>query len=295
MLRRLIPVLALILVSEPTYSHAQLALADSLEAVMATHPEATVAVAVRDDATGTVINIRSERSFHAASTMKVPVMIEAYRRAEEGTLDLDSTLLVKNEFRSIVDSTLFSIEDDSDDAIYAWLGTEKTFHELIHQMMSVSSNLATNLLIDFLVADSIQRTVDRLGAPGMRVLRGVEDLKAFDLGLSNSTTAEALAGLLEHLVRGTAVAPATDRAMIEVMFANAFRDMIPAGLPPAARVANKTGFITRIHHDGAIVFPEEGAPYVLVILIEGIEDGEASAALGARLAGMVHAALRPEG
>ncbi len=284
----------LMLLTTGRVTAAQPALADALEAMIQAVPEAEVAIAIRDLATGTELNLRADQVFHAASTMKVPVMIESFRRANEGTLSLDHRLMVQNAFRSIVDGSLYSIGDDSDDAIYERLGEKMTVQELIYQMMTVSSNLATNLLIDFLSADSIQRTTDRLGAEGMRVLRGVEDLKAFDKGLSNRTTARALADLLARLASGTAVSSQADSAMVSVMLHSRFDEMVPAGLPPGTRVANKTGWITRIHHDASIVYPVQGGPYVLVILTRGVEDHGTSAALGARLAGIVHRHLRPE-
>lgn len=263
-----------------------------IESIISEYPHATVAVSVRDASTRTILDILPDRSFHAASTMKVPVQIEAWRRARNTGLSMDSTLEVKNSFRSIVDGSLFSIQDDSDDVIYEQLGERMTISELIYQMITVSSNLATNLLIDFFGADSIQKTVDSLGAPGMRVLRGVEDLKAYELGLSNSTTAPALASLLEAISLGKAVDSASDSNMVEVLFDQAFNEMIPAGLPPDVRVAHKTGQIAQIHHDAAIVYPPDSPPYILIILIEGVEDDTESAALGAAIAQTVHTALR---
>ena len=269
---------------------------ESLESQVASivgrHPEATVAVAVRDG--DFTLDIQSDRSFHAASTMKVPVMIETWRRAREGSLDLSMPLEVKNEFHSIVDSSLYSIEEDTDDAIYERLGETMTVTELVYQMITVSSNLATNLLIDYLGAELIQNTVNSLDAPGMQVLRGVEDLKAFDLGLSNETTAAALAQIMEAIMLGEAVDPAADRSMVGVMLDAAFNEMIPAGLPEGTRTAHKTGQITRIHHDAAIIYPPQAEPYVLVILIEGLDDDDVSAELGIDITRAVHAALRSD-
>lgn len=267
-------------------------LQDKVEAVISEYPDAVVAVAVRDASTQTTLDILPDHSFHAASTMKVPVQIEAWRRVRDTGLSLDSTLEVKNSFHSIVDGTPYSIEEDSDDAIYERLGERMTISELIYQMITVSSNLATNLLIDFLGAESVQETVDSLGAPGMQVLRGVEDLKAFELNLSNSTTARALAILLEAIRQGKAVGPAADSSMVEVLLDQAFNEMIPAGLPSDVLVAHKTGQITRIHHDAAIIYPPNSPPYVLVILIEGLDEDTESAALGAKITRTVHAALR---
>jgi beta-lactamase class A len=265
---------------------------DSLRALIDQHPEATVAVTVHDADTGMTVDINADRLFHAASTMKVPVMIEVYRRAEVGRLSLDDSLLVKNEFRSIVDSSLYSIEDDSDDAIYERLGERMAIRDLVVQMITVSSNLATNLLIDHLDADSVQATIERLGTERMEVLRGVEDIKAYRQGLSNQATAADLALLLDRLRQGTAVSPNADSAMVAVLLDQRFNDMSPAGLPAEARVAHKTGWITEIHHDAALVYPEEGAPYVLVVLTEGIADKDESARLGAEIADTVHRALR---
>jgi beta-lactamase class A len=99
-----------------------------------------------------------------------------------------------------------------------------------------------------------------------------------------------MGALMEH----RAVSPEADQRMIGVLLAQQFNEMIPAGLPAGTRVAHKTGQITRIHHDAAIVYPAQGAPYVLVLLLEGIADEDVSARVGARIARVVHQHLRPE-
>jgi beta-lactamase class A len=224
--------------------------------------------------------------------MKVPVMIEVYRQAELGRFSLDDELTVENAFRSIVDGSTYRIEDDSDDAIYERLGQKMTIYDLVFQMITVSSNLATNLIIDYVSADSVQQTAERLGVRHMNVLRGVEDLKAFDQGLNNTATASDLAVFLEALRDGRAVSEEADQAMINLMLDQAFNEMIPSGLPEGVLVAHKTGQITAVHHDAALVFPPMGEPYVLIILIEGLEDEADSSHLGARIAEAVHAILR---
>lgn len=283
-MRLLLPgMLLLASCSEPT-------LESRLNSIIARYDSATVAVSIRDG--DLALDVQGDRPFHAASTMKVPVMIELFRRHESGLLSLDSTLQVKNAFRSIVDGSLYSIKDDSDQEIYQRIGERMTLRELMRRMMTVSSNLATNLLIEEVSADSVRQTASRLGAPSMNVLRGVEDLKAFERKLSNTTTSRDLAALLYKLTVGEAVSPAADSAMLEIMAMNVFNDMIPAGLPEDARVVNKTGWITAVHHDAAVVYPHRQRPYVLVILTEGLEDERQSSALGAEIARTVHAALR---
>jgi beta-lactamase class A len=269
------------------------ALARTIDELVSETPGATVAVVARDPETGVRYELLPDRLFHAASTMKVPVMIEVYRLAEAGELSLDDSLRVENSFRSIVDSSLFAIGDDSDDVIYGRLGTRMAIRDLVWQMITVSSNLATNLLIDHVGAAAVQAGSEALGSTHMQTLRGVEDLKAFEQGLSNRATAADLATLMEAIRDGRAVSPGADSAMVEVLAAQQFGSMIPAGLPEGTRVAHKTGSITAIHHDAAIVYPPGGAPYVLVIMTEGIEDEGESAELGAAITAAVHAELRP--
>ena len=235
--------------------------------------------------------IDADKIFHAASTMKVPVMIELYRQVKAGTLSLADPLRVTNRFRSIVDGSPYALseEDDSDREVYAAAGRTLTLGQLCEAMITVSSNLATNLLIEKLGVENIRRTVTRLGADaggGMQVLRGVEDGKAFEKGLNNTTTARGLLTLLLKLAHGEAVGRPSDAAMIEILERQRFNDGIPAGLPAGLAVAHKTGDITRINHDAGIVYASR--PYVLVVLVRGIADKKESSALIARISRTVY-------
>lgn len=233
--------------------------------------------------------IDPDKTFHAASTMKVPVMIELFRQAHAGTLTLDEPLPIRNEFRSIVDGSPYtlSVGDDSDREVYANIGRSMTLRALNEAMITVSSNFATNLMIERLGVENIRETVARLGADGMKVLRGVEDSKAFDKGLNNATTARGLLVLLEKIGRGEAVSAAADREMVNVLKRQKFGDGIPAGLPAGTPVAHKTGNITRIHHDAGIVYGPR--PYVLVVLVRGIQDQKVSGPLIAAISKAVWA------
>ena len=227
--------------------------------------------------------IDPDKTFHAASTMKVPIMIELFRQAETGRLELDEPLAIKNEFHSIVDGSVYqlSVGDDSDAEVYKNIGKTMTLRELCEAMITVSSNFAANLLIERVGAANVRKTVIRLGADGMVVLRGVEDQKAFDKGMNNATTARALAVLLQKLAGGKAVSPKADAEMVAILKRQKFNDGIPAGLPAGTPVAHKTGSITKIHHDAAIVYGPH--PYVLVVLTRGIQDQKVSAALMASI------------
>ena len=249
---------------------------------------AEVAVAYRALDGSRELFIDADTPFHAASTMKVPVMIELFRQARSGKLSLDEQLPVRNEFHSIVDGTPYKLSegDDSDAEVYAAVGTSLTLRHLCELMITVSSNFAANLLIERVGVENVRRTVTTLGADGMQVLRGVEDQKAFDKGMNNTTTARGLAVLLDRLAHGTAVDAAADSEMLAILKRQKFNDAIPAGLPEGTVVAHKTGSITRIHHDAAIVYAAR--PYVLVLLVRGIDDQKKSAALMAELSRAVY-------
>ena len=237
---------------------------------------------------GLELLIQPDVPFHAASTMKVPVMIELFRQARAGRARLDEPLPVKNEFASIVDGSPYALStgDDSDAEVYKRVGQTMTLLELCEPMIVVSSNFATNLLIQRLGATNVQQTVTALGADGMLVRRGVEDGKAFAAGLNNTTTARALLVLMERIARLEAVDADASRQMIEILKRQRFNDAIPANLPPGTPVAHKTGSITKIHHDAAIVYGPR--PFVLVVLVRGLDDIKASADLIARIARVLY-------
>ncbi len=249
---------------------------------------AEVAVAFRTVDGRDELLIDPDKVFHAASTMKVPVMIELFRQAGKGALSLEEKLPIRNRFKSIVDGSPYKLSegDDSDKEIYAAVGKSLTLRQLCEAMITVSSNFATNLLIERLGVEKIRNTVTRLGADGMQVLRGVEDQKAFDKGLNNSTTARALLVLFQKLATGQAVTATSDAAMIDILKRQKFNEAIPAGVPAGTPVAHKTGNITRIHHDAGIVYAPR--PYVLVILVRGIPDQKVSAPLMSKISAAVY-------
>lgn len=245
-----------------------------IEARIAAVPGARVGVVLHDLRDRFHLGIAPESSFHAASTMKVPVMIELFRQVDAGHLTLDQSLLVVNSFGSIVDGSNFTLDagDDSDSSLYAMVGQRVAVRELIERMITRSSNLATNTLIPVAGAANADATAHALGATRMHVRRGVEDGKAFALGLNNTTTAGDLAALMLAIERGTAATSASCVMMRDILLREIYSGEIPAGLPPGVPVAQKTGSITGVLHDAAIVYPPGRTPYVLVVLTSGIPD-----------------------
>jgi beta-lactamase class A len=255
-------------------------LAVEVERVLAALPGDTleVSVALVDLETGDSLLVNARERMHAASTMKVPVMLELFRRAEAGELSLEDSVPVRNTFRSIADGSAYTLspDDDSDREIYGWVGRRTTVRALVDRMITRSSNLATNLLIDLAGPARIAGTLAELGASETVVLRGVEDGPAYRAGMNNTTTAYGLMKTLQGIAGGHAASPRAAEEMLAILERQEFREMIPAGLPQGVRVANKTGWITGIDHDAAVVLPEGRRPYVLVVLTRGFRDREAA-------------------
>jgi beta-lactamase class A len=231
---------------------------------------------------------RADDVFHAASTMKVPVMIELFHQVKQGKLKLDDSLTVKNEFHSLADSSIYTLDpaDDSEADLYKAVGQTRTLGQLCELMITVSSNFATNLLVEKVGVENIRATVHALHADGMNVLRGVEDNRAYEKGMNNTTTARGLLILLQAIAKGEAVDADSSRRMVDILARQKFNEAIPAGLPPGTRVAHKTGELTKIHHDAAIVYGPR--PFVLVILVRGMPESKDSAALMADIARRIY-------
>ena len=281
--------LALWVIAEqvPAPSNLTQVKADITALIAASGAEVAVAWRPLDAKPGEEILINPTLRFHAASTMKVPVMIEAFRQANVRKLKLDDKVLVTNQFTSIQDGSLFVLNatEDSDGEIYKALGKRLSYRQLIEASITVSSNLATNILIEHLGARNVQATVDTMGASGMQVLRGVEDQKAFDAGKNNITDALGLLALFEAIGTGSAVSAKSSMEMLEILKRQKFNTRIPAGLPAGTVVAHKTGEITGICHDAGIVYAAR--PYVLVVLTRGIKDVNVSAKLIADITSVI--------
>src|SRR5882724_4426157 len=136
-------------------------------------------------------SFNADHYFHAASTMKLAVLLGVFREIDRGTLALDSPVHVRNRFTSIVNQEPFMLDlgRDADPDVYGHLGKPLTVKELAYWMITKSSNLATNLLVDIIGIDTIQSALDEMDIDGVRILRGVEDQAAFEAGLNNEVTA----------------------------------------------------------------------------------------------------------
>jgi len=227
--------------------------------------------------------------FHAASTMKTPVMIEVFKQAAENKFNLDDSVEIKNQFKSIVDGSAYSLEinDDSGEDLYKFIGKKNTIRELVFDMITVSSNLATNILIELVGAKNVTETMRIIGAKDIQVLRGVEDGKAFQQGLNNVVTAYDLMLIYENLVGNKFVGEIATNEMLNILFQQRHNSRIPAKLPLDVKVAHKTGTIVGVGHDSGIIYLPDGRKYILVLLSKNVKDEKAVAEAQANISRLI--------
>jgi beta-lactamase class A len=244
-------------------------LADELERLTAESKARASAVAVHDLESSLRFSLRGDRWFHAASTIKVAVLLAVFRAADEGWLRLDDSLHVRNRFISAADGSPFHLNPDSDamPELYQAVGRTARISALAEGMISASSNLATNLLLDFMSVDYARKVLRDAQVGGVELRRGVEDHAAHERGINNEVTANGLVMLLSA-VRGGFLSNESKEQAIRILLEQRFKSMIPARLPAHVAVAHKTGEISTACHDMGIVYLPEREPYIVVILTE---------------------------
>jgi beta-lactamase class A len=251
-------------------AHDQIdALRQECERILRESKATAFAVAAHDYETGLRFSINADRHFHAASTIKVAILLAIGKAIDDALIRPNDTLHIRNRFYSTIDRTPFRIDAESDGypQLHKLVGRTAKISDLTEWMIVSSSNLATNLLLDYITVEQAQRVLREAGVSGVELRRGVDDTKAHDQSLNNETTADGLLQLFAALRGDFLSKPSRDMA-INILLQQRFNSMIPAPLPSHASVAHKTGEISTACHDGGIVYLPEREPYILVVLTE---------------------------
>ncbi len=270
------------------------ALRQRIEATARKSGARAVAVALHDIESGIELHYDADRWFHGASTIKVAILLAVYGEIDRGRLVPQSRLHVRNRFLSAYDGSPFRVlaDRDADSEVHAAIGKTMRISELALHMIATSSNLATNLLLDLIGLESVQRTIDHFGLTGIDVRRGVEDEKAYEHGIVNRVTANGLVALLRLIAEERAYSPELSREMLDILHQQEFKKGIPARLPREVRVAHKTGDISTVAHDAGVVYPPERKPYVVAILTEWAADAGSRSPTIAAISHAVYDELR---
>lgn len=272
-------------------STAEVKLRENIEEIEKSSRATRIGVAVCDLESGLEFEYRANEWFHAASTIKIPILVGVFGAVDRGEFVLHSRLHVRNRFLSVVDRSPYRLRSsrDANSEVHEAIGKMMQIQELAHHMIATSSNLATNLLVELVGLEKLQATMDQLGvADGIELRRGVEDDKAFEAGINNRVTADGLLKLLKLIAEEKAFSPHLSRRMLDILHSQEFNSGIPAKLPEGTRVAHKTGEISTVAHDAGVVYLVKRKPYVLVILTEWDPDTGGRSETIAKISKAVH-------
>jgi beta-lactamase class A len=222
-------------------------------------------------ASGEVVQVNAEEVFPAASVIKVCILVEAFRQAEEGRLYLESLYSV-HEGLKVGGSGVFR-------ELHS--GLEVTARDILTLMIVVSDNTATGMAIDLVGMEEVNDTARRLGLKQTLLRRKTTggafyERPDYGLAIDNTLSAADMGLLFGLLARGKAVSPRADAAMVDVLLRQQINDRLPLLLPRGLRVAHKTGEFQTTRHDAGIAYGPEGPLYVLVALTRDLKNPPAA-------------------
>jgi beta-lactamase class A len=230
------------------------------------HLDGVAGIAIEDLTTGDHFFLHENEVFAQASSIKIAVLAELYRQAQQGKLKLTDLYTVQAS----------DLVPDSDIMGGLTPGvTRVTLRDLATMMVAVSDNSATNVLIDRVGMDNVNATLDSLGLSNTRLRRKMMDLEAAKHGRENISTPREMMSLLEAIYRGKVLNAESTSDFFKVLSTNK-ASWIPRDLPADIRVADKPGALEAVRNDSGIVFVE-GRPYIICVMtafLRNERDGE---------------------
>lgn len=219
-----------------------------------------VSVYVKNLKTNEEIKINENRVFPSASTIKLAIMSELFSRVDKGELKLEDTIELKEEMKTGGDGILKELDD----------GHRFSLKEVMTLMIIVSDNMATNILIDLLGMDNINKTIKGLGLENTRLQRKMMDSQAAREGRENLITAEDAAHILELIYYGECVSREASDLMLEILKKQQVRGRLDLYLPEEVVIAHKTGDLDNLEHAAGIIYLPEGE-YIICVLTNEVE------------------------
>ena len=231
---------------------------------------------------GAVLAARgADEPYYAASTVKLAVLVAAARGLEAGTLSLDQKVVSTDTFSSQVPGAPdYRIEpDDLDDGMPA-PGTTMPLGDVLERMVVVSSNEATNMVIELVGLPATNRVLQDAGATSSVVGRKYSDLEAEARGATHRTTAADLAALMSAVVTGRLTGPEATSWTLELLGRQTDRQLT-ASVPDHVPHGSKSGWVDGIRHDVAFVGPPGPDALVVAVCTRGYAESDAEELLRA--------------
>lgn len=239
--------------------------------------DGVLGLAFKDLTTGKTLFLNEREVFPQASSIKIAVLAEMFKQAEEGCLDLDAFLTVDDGNRVAGSGVLYFLGRPS---------LSLSVRDTAVLMVVLSDNTATNLLIDKVGMEAVNRRMDALGLGKTRLRRKMMDLKAASEGRENVSTPLEMMTLLESVWKGAFLKEPGRKAFLD-MLAIPKDSPLRAGVPEGVEVAEKPGELEAVRCDSGIVLLA-GRPYVLSVMTTYLKrDGDGNPAI-ARISRLIY-------
>jgi beta-lactamase class A len=212
-------------------------------------------IVILNHSNGQKLQLNPQMLFPSASMIKIPIMYEVMRQAAAKIISLDQSLIVKDEFRVGGAGILKELRPD----------ISMTVRELVTLMIVLSDNTATNMLIDLVGMDAINKTMMDIGLKATVLRRRMMDFDAALAGKENDTSAADLAYLFAAIYDSLELPTDYSALMLDILTRQQVQDKLPFYLPEGTQIAHKTGTLPGVEHDGGILFLPNG-PYIICIL-----------------------------
>jgi beta-lactamase class A len=198
--------------------------------------------------------------FHAASIIKIPILIELYRQIEEQIVAIDRKVVLADEHKVAGAGVLHELH----------AGLVLTIKDLAILMIVVSDNTASNMLIDIVGQENVNCLLRELGMKNS-ALRKKFMIELADRSIINFISPYDAMMLLEKLYEGEILSRPATAEVLDILSRQQYREKIPLLLPEDLQIANKTGEVTGVRHDVGIVFLENH-PYVVSLMTKDVVD-----------------------
>lgn len=236
-----------------------------------------IAVLIKDLSNNEEIKINENMAFRSASTIKLSIMSELLNRVNEGSLNLDDKIELTEKLRIGGDGILKELKT----------GHKFTLEEIMSLMIIVSDNMATNILIDLLGMDNINKTIHNLGLNNTKLQRKMMDSHAVKAGRENFITANDFAYILELIYKGKNINEKCSNIMLDVLKRQQVRGRLDLYLPEEIMIAHKTGDLDNLEHDGGIVYLSD-KEYIICVLTDKTDSNKEGREIIGKISKMVY-------
>jgi len=239
--------------------------------------DGNVSVVIKNLNNDEIIQINQEYVFPSASTIKLVIMSELLRQVKEKKLSLDQTIVLTDKMRTSGDGILKELNT----------GHEFTLQEILVLMIIISDNMATNILIDIVGMDNVNKMAQELGLKKTKLQRKMMDFVAAKSGGENYTSAHDMCSILEMIYKGENIDKYYSSIMLDILKRQQVNGRVNLYLPKDIVIAHKTGGLNRLEHDVGIVYLPN-CEYIICVLTNEVKSNKDGREIIGKISKMVY-------